>query len=137
MARSRRELVRERAADCCEYCRLPQALDVRPFQLDHVRAEKHRGMTTAANLAWACLPCNSHKGPNIAGYDPVSQELQRLFNPRLDDWNDHFMWNGPTLVGRTPIGRTTIEVLCINASDRVVLRQLLIQTGLFPPRSVE
>jgi hypothetical protein len=134
MAPSRRELVRIRAANCCEYCQMPQPLDVQPFQVDHIRAEKHGGRTTLANLALACLPCNTFKGPNIAGYDPLTNTLQRLFHPRRDKWVDHFRWDGPILAGKTPVGRTTIVVLAINASDRVEHRRLLLRAGVFPPR---
>jgi hypothetical protein len=133
MPRTRREIVRNRAGNCCEYCQMPQPLDVQPHQLDHIRAEKHGGRTTLANLAWACLACNTFKGPNIAGYDPMTNTLQRLFHPRRDKWTDHFVWQGPILGGRTPIGRTTIAVLAINAAERVEHRRLLIQAGEFPP----
>ena len=75
--------------------------------------------------SWACLPCNSYKGPNVAGYDPESNSLQRLFNPRKDIWSEHFVWVGPVLVGLTAIGRTTIEVLRINLAERVTHRRLL------------
>ena len=77
MAKTLRERVRGRAADCCEYRHMPQQLDVQPFQIDHIRAEKHGGRTTFANLALACLPCNAFKGPNVAGYDPLTNALQR------------------------------------------------------------
>lgn len=85
------------------------------------------------NLALACLPCNAYKGANIAGYDPQSDEVERLFNPRLDRWNDHFAWDGAVLTALTAIGRTTIEVLRINEDERVVHRQFLIDAALFPP----
>lgn len=132
MARSRRQRVSDRANHRCEYCGMPQELDIQPFQLDHIRAQKHSGQTTTANLALCCLPCNSYKGANVAGYDPESDELQPLFNPRRDVWDEHFEWNGPFLVGKSAIGRTTIDVLRINLSNRVEHRQLLIQAGLFP-----
>ena len=125
MAASRRRLIRDRAGGRCEYCQVQDDFDVRPFQVDHIRAQKHAGHTTTANLAWACLPCNSYKGPNVAGYDPESNSLQRLFNPRKDIWSEHFVWVGPVLVGLTAIGRTTIEVLRINLAERVTHRRLL------------
>ena len=37
------------------------------------------------------------------------------------------------LVGKTAIGRTTIYVLDINHPDRVEVRRLLAEAGLFPP----
>jgi hypothetical protein len=128
-----RQLVWERAGYACEYCRLPQQLDVLPFQIDHVLAVKHHGPTTADNLALSCYNDNAHKGPNIAGLDPQTAELTRLFNPRADVWEAHFRWHGPVLVGRTAIGRTTIDVLDINHPERVEHRRLLMQAGLFPP----
>jgi len=38
------------------------------------------------------------------------------------------------LHGLTPVGRTTIEVLAINALDRVAAREALIEEGEFPSR---
>ena len=108
---------------------MPQECDVQPFQLDHIRSQKHSGATSEANLAWICLPCNTFKGPNVAGYDPESDSLQRLFNPRQDVWPEHFVWDGPELAGLTPVGRTTIDVLRINKPERVEHRRLLIAAG--------
>lgn len=127
-----RRLVWERAESTCEYCRLPQWLDAMPFQIDHVIAEKHHGSTVAENLALSCLNDNIHKGPNIAGLDPDLRLLTRLFHPRKDNWNEHFAWVGPVLAGFTAIGRTTIDVLAMNAPERVEQRRLLIQARLFP-----
>lgn len=45
-------------------------------------------------------------------------------------WSKHFRWNGPVLVGRTAVGRTTIGVLQINHEDRVDLRQSLLDEGV-------
>jgi hypothetical protein len=36
-------------------------------------------------------------------------------------------------VGRTPIGRATVEVLCINNPQALALRQSLLDEGVFPP----
>jgi hypothetical protein len=38
-----KRIVWDRAENTCEYCRLPQWLDVLPFQIDHVIAEQHHG----------------------------------------------------------------------------------------------
>lgn len=127
-----RDRVASRAGHCCEYCRLPERWTSLPFQLDHIVAEKHEGETSLENLAYACLHCNSFKGPNIAGRDQESQTTVRLFNPRQDSWNDHFEWDGAALQGRTPIGRATISVLRINLGYRVALRGSLLEEGVFP-----
>jgi hypothetical protein len=51
----------------------------------------------------------------------------------------HFCYDGGTLVGRTAIGRTTVEVLRINVRNFVALREVLMEDGLFlgrPPLDV-
>lgn len=130
MAKSRREQVWERAQGCCEYCQLPQAATVTPHEVDHIRSQKHHGPSALGNLALACFYCNSYKGSNVAGYDPVTDRLQPLFDPRQHVWSEHFAWHGAELVGQTPIGRTTIEVLRINLPERVEHRRRLIEAGL-------
>ena len=135
MSKARRQQVWERAGLQCEYCQMPHDLDVQPFQLDHIRAQKHGGPTTVGNLALSCLPCNAAKGPNVAGYDPDTDSLVPLFDPRRDAWGDHFQWEGPQLLGKTSTGRATIEVLKINTPERVEQRRLLTAAYLFPRRS--
>ncbi len=74
MARPSRAQVEKtvlRAAGRCEYCHFPMSASRLPFHCDHIIAEKHGGPTVDENLAWACFRCNLHKGPNIAGLDPV------------------------------------------------------------------
>jgi hypothetical protein len=128
------EAVRERAGHTCEYCRLPEDLHPGPFEVEHVIPQQHGGPTALSNLAYSCLHCNRHKGPNLAGIDKATSrtKLVRLFNPRRHKWERHFRWNGPELVGRTPIGRVTVYVLAMNDPVRVALRQELIEEGVFP-----
>jgi hypothetical protein len=122
----------ERAGAACEYCQMPQECDDLSFEIDHVIAIKHGGRTVPANLALSCYYCNTYKGPNIAGLDPLTGRLSALFHPRRHKWDRHFRWDGPTLVGNTPVGRTTIAVLQINHPDRVALREALMEEGVFP-----
>jgi len=81
------------------------------------------------NLALSCFFCNTFKGPNLAGVDPDTGEVTKLFHPRRDRWPDHFRWNGPVLEGRTAVGRTTIEVLRINRADAIAVRRSLMEEG--------
>ena len=115
-----------RANGRCEYCQFPRTASELPFHIDHIIAEKHRGPTTVENLAWACFSCNLYKGPNLAGVDPVTGKLTRLFNPRQDTWAEHFAWDDAWLRGKTSVGRTTIAVLAINGADSVAVREALI-----------
>jgi hypothetical protein len=106
-----------------------------PFEIDHIIARKHGGLTVSDNLALSCFYCNSRKGPNIAGLDPESQALSRLYNPRSDPWRDHFRLDGARLVGITSVGRATIEVLGVNLPDSVLFRASLIDDGVYPPEN--
>src|SRR5947209_3335543 len=126
--------VRLRAKHTCEYCRMPQAFyPTVPFPIDHIIAQQHGGPTVLGNLALSCLHDNSHKGPNIAGLDPRSRKLTKLFNPRRHKWERHFRWHGPYLIGRTAVGRVTVAVLAMNDPAVVAVRAALIAEGLFPP----
>jgi hypothetical protein len=124
-----------RAGNVCEYCHLPQSAYPVPFEIDHVIAKQHGGKTILSNLALACLHCNGHKGPNLSGIDwsTARGKLARLFNPRRHKWGHHFRYDGPVLVGKTAIGRATILTLAMNDPVTVVLRQELIEQGVFPP----
>jgi len=102
--------------------------------VEHVVAIQHGGGDDPSNLALACTHCNLHKGPNIAGRDPQTGELTRLFHPRRDRWKQHFAWNGAWLIGFTPVGRTTVHVLAMNDPLLVGAREALIALGRFPPR---
>ncbi len=126
--------IRQRAGHACEYCLVPQsAYASSVFPIDHVIARQHGGPTVLSNLANSCLHCNSHKGPNIAGIDPVTGKLTKLFHPRRHKWGKHFRWNGPFLEGLTAVGRTTIVVLAMNDPEAVEVRAALIEEGVFPP----
>jgi hypothetical protein len=127
------KLVWKRARNRCEYCLLHQDNSRLTFEVDHIIAKKHGGDTVPVNLALSCYYCNVYKGSNIAGHDPKSKRITPLFNPRRHKWQRHFRWNGPVLMGRTAIGRTTIVVLKINQSEAVAIRASLAEVGLFPP----
>ena len=131
MASALDQQVRERARERCEYCHIPVFAYETPFQIDHVIAKKHAGETVLSNLASACYHCNLHKGPNIASLDPPGTgELVRLFNPRTDDWPEHFAWRGAEILGRTSIARATILVLNMNDSAAVAVRASLMIEGI-------
>ncbi len=117
-----RQLVRRRAGDRCEYCGLPQTSEPLTFHVEHVIARQHGGGDTEDNLALACHHCNRHKGPNLTGLDPESGTVTRLFNPRTDDWKEHFLNKEGELFGQTAIGRATVVLLKMNEHGRLELR---------------
>lgn len=126
-----RKFVRERAKDVCEYCRLVQVAQpwVR-FQIDHIRPRQHGGTDDVENLCLACSHCNRFKGPNLASIDSMTNQLTPLFDPRTEDWHEHFLLDEHLITGRTPQGRVTAAVLNMNAADRVQLRMELSSEGL-------
>ncbi|MEL6778021.1 MAG: HNH endonuclease, partial [Cyanobacteria bacterium J06597_16] len=64
-----------------------------------------------------------------------------IFNPRLQDWDEHFAWSnqGVVIKGLTPIGRATCIRLDLNDTrypeeDSIrETRRFWIQTGRHPP----
>jgi hypothetical protein len=76
---------------------------------------------------------NGHKGPNIAGIDPVTKKLTKLFHPRRHKWDRHFRGQGPYIVGRTAVGRVTVAVLAMNDPEVIEVRAALLEEGIFPP----
>ena len=125
----RRQLVWDRAAATCEYCRVPQFFDPLPFGIDHIRPQYHHGLTVAENLCLCCFQDNSFKAVSVAGYVPATEEISGLFHPRRDAWESHFEVDGGRVVGKTPRGRTTVNVLCMNLPERVKHRRLLTALG--------
>jgi hypothetical protein len=118
-----RSQVFQRARFRCEYCGLHQ--DQSPLaalHVEHILPRKHGGSDSPENLAIACIDCNLHKGSNVAGYDPETRMLTELFHPRRQLWHEHFERQGAMIVGKTAIGRTTVEVLQLNSDERLQLR---------------
>lgn len=130
MESSRREQVRQRSRFCCEYCLLPEAATpIMPFHVEHIIAKQHMVDDSLDNLALACDRCNAFKGPNLSSIDPLTNKIVNLFNPRLDVWGEHFRFDGLVIVGLTPKGRATAQLLQMNAIRRLELRQSWLASG--------
>jgi hypothetical protein len=114
----RRQVI-ERAGNRCEYCLLPAEVAFFPHEVDHVVAEKHGGATDLDNLALACWRCNRHKGSDLTSFDPETRELSPLFNPRTQIWTEYFAHERERIIGLTPEGRTTVNLLRLNSEERL------------------
>ena len=126
MNASERERVRQRANNCCEYCRLPQsALPAVTFHVEHVRSRRLGGNSSFENLALACNRCNFNKGTNASAFDPQTGLLTRLFDPRIDMWSTHFRNVDCEIEGLTDVGRASAVLLKMNDPRRVQLRQAI------------
>jgi HNH endonuclease len=120
---SLRRSVEKRAQAKCEFCLLPSELSFFPHEIDHIIAEKHDGRTDADNLAYTCWRCNRHKGSDLGSFDPQTGEFSFLFHPRQDEWSQHFEIQKLSIVGLTPIGRTTVQLLKLNSPERLAERE--------------
>jgi 5-methylcytosine-specific restriction endonuclease McrA len=85
----RRE-IRARAGGRCEYCLMLESLLLAGCEVDHIVSRKHGGITELSNLALSCARCNRAKGTDVGSIHPGDGAFIRLFNPRLDRWDEHF-----------------------------------------------
>ena len=102
--------------ECCELT----------HHIEHIVSKQHGGLDDIENLALACHRCNLRKGPNLAGFDPVTGEFVPLFHPRRDRWREHFLLRDVKVEGHTPVGRATVQVLAMNDARRLELRSELL-----------
>jgi len=127
-----RQFIIERAMGRCEYCLYPQEMSFLSFEVEHIISEKHGGTTMADNLALACPYCNRFKGTDIGSLDPQTGQLTSFFNPRIQQWGEHFRLEDAQIVPLTPEGRVTMIILQLNHLDRIWERQRLMQVGKYP-----
>jgi hypothetical protein len=125
ISQSLRREIRARAGGRCEYCLISEALLLAGCEVDHIVSRKHGGTTELPNLALSCVRCNRAKGTDIGSVDRESRNFVRLFNPRMDRWNEHFVMDGVRVIGLTEIGHVTVTLLRFNGSARLQERLLL------------
>jgi hypothetical protein len=122
--------VRLRAANHCEYCGIAQAGQEATFHIDHVHPRRDGGPTTLENLALSCVSCSLRKGARTAALDPHSQETASVFNPRAQQWEDHFELGEDCLIlGKTATGRASVELLRMNRPVAVEIRHMVARKG--------
>lgn len=125
-----RQLVRTRADNRCEYCLLPQSVALHKHEPDHIIPRQHEGKTESDNLALACMRCNRYKGPNVGSFDPHTGKLVPFFDPRTQEWSDHFEIRNAIIHPLSAEARVTVKILRLNNPERVAERQRLIEAGL-------
>lgn len=136
-----RQLVRERAKRLCEYCHSPEILSANRFTIDHLIPRSLGGSDQMSNLALACRRCNERRYNFVVSIDPETQEIVSIFNPRSQQWIEHFTWleQGTLIQGITPTGRATCLRLDLNdlrypENDSIrETRRFWQKTGLHPP----
>jgi hypothetical protein len=155
-----RDIVRLRALDACEYCLMPTTGPTtgkfhvehivargnwRAYQIGTLRGPLRRrdrllraSANHIANYAWSCSFCNEGKSNETMGR--YGGRFVRFFDPRYDNWPDHFAFLPSSeygvIVGVTPIGEATVEGLGFNdggVESPLATRYVAIIKGMYPP----
>lgn len=132
---SLRRLVREQAQYRCGYCLRSEELSGEPMTIEHLHPKSRGGPAAERNLWLACRRCNEYKGARTHAVDPETKKYVRLFNPRTQVWDSHFMWDesGTIIHGITPTGRATVAALRLNNAEVVVTRRQWVAARWWPP----
>jgi HNH endonuclease len=135
-----RQRIRQRAKFLCEYCHSSEEASTSLFTFDHLIPQSLGGNDIEHNLALACHRCNGRRYNFTDGIDPETQITCSLFNPRQNDWSEHFVWSvdGQNILAITAIGRATLKRLDLNDDwhdDGSIqrARRLWIRGGWHPP----
>lgn len=105
------------------------------MHIEHIIPVAAGGVSTEGNLWLACPLCNGFKGAQTEGLDLETGRSQPLFNPRQQIWWSHFQWSseGTMIIGITPIGRATVNVLNLNNEHFLRARRRWVLAGWHPP----
>ena len=127
-----RRLVAQRANGRCEYCLILASDRLSGCHVDHIISLKHGGETTSENLAYACMFCNLNKGTDLGSIIWRTGELIRFFNPRRDQWKEHFHFDNAIIQTLTDIGEVTARIFQFNDPERILERQILMKANRYP-----
>lgn len=128
--------IRAQAKNRCGYCFVPQKLVSYKLEIEHIFPKGKGGETEEKNLWLACRQCNLNKGLKTHGFDAVTFERIKLFNPREQVWSEHFVWSEDKtlIIGKTLCGRATVSALQLNSDLQRTAREFWKLTGIFPPK---
>lgn len=128
--------VRDVARHRCGYCLSPQHLVMARLEIEHLIPRAKGGLTREDNLWLSCPLCNAYKGDRVSATDPQTGRTAALFNPKLQNWFEHFRWSddGLQIVGLTPTGRATVAALHLSDDpDALQVRSYWVLAGWHPP----
>lgn len=130
-----KQQIRAEARNRCGYCLSLQKYVLGKLEIDHIIPQAKGGTDDPDNLWLACRLCNSYKGIQTTALDPNTGKTDQLFNPRQQQWSQHFQWrsNGTQIEGKTAIGRATVNALQLNNFIAVTVRSQWVQAGWHPP----
>jgi hypothetical protein len=119
----------------CGYCRTDERLTGSSLSAEHIVPVVAGGLTERDNLWRSCRECNERKGAQRQAPDPETSEIVDLYNPRSQNWDDHFRWSddGLLIIGVTAIGRATVVAIDLNRPLQIIARQRWVVAGWHPP----
>ncbi len=126
--------IRQQAQNRCGYCLLPQSLNSSLLEIEHLFPTAKGGTEAEENLWLACRLCNGYKGVQTEAMDPKTNEIVLLFNPRTQNWNEHFKWKDEKIIGKTACRRATVQALKLNNEIILPVRKKWILVDWFPPK---
>jgi hypothetical protein len=128
--------VRRRAKYLCEYCHASERWQYVSFTVDHIMPLSLGGGDGLENLALACFHCNRRKANRVSVVVIETGYEIPLFNPRIDDWKEHFLWSadGLSIMGKTLMGQATVEALALNRERVFSIRAADKEVGRHPPQ---
>jgi hypothetical protein len=127
--------VRQRAKYLCEYCHASEKWQYVPFTVDHVIPLNKGGENSIENLALACFHCNRQKSDKVIFIEETTGAEIPLFNPRIEEWQEHFIWSADALkiIALTPTGQATVKALAFNRERIINIRAADREIGRHPP----
>lgn len=129
--------VRAAARDRCGYCLSPQRLVMARLEIEHIIPRSKGGGNEESNLWLSCPLCNRFKSDHTEWSDAVTGLTVPLFNPRTQNWFEHFQWtsDGLRIIGKTPAGRATAALLRLaDDPDAILVRSFWVEAGWHPPK---
>ncbi len=131
-----KDLVRQRAGGCCEYCRCPERFAAQPHSIEHIQPRAQEGTDDPGNLALACQGCNNHKYAKTEAVSELTGETVPLFHPREMNWEEHFGWSNvySEVIPLSAVGRVTVRELRLNRTGVCNVRRILYAAGEHPPK---
>jgi hypothetical protein len=129
--------IRAAARNRCGYCLSPQQLVMARLEIEHIIPLAKGGTNDESNLWLSCPLCNRSKADQTVAQDPETGQTVPLFNPRLQNWFEHFRWadDGLRILGLTPVGRATVAALHrSDDADALEVRSYWVLAGWHPPK---
>ncbi len=128
--------IRRLAKNRCGFCLSRQEYVWDILEIDHIIPLAKGGKDDEENLWLICSTCNNSKYNKTEGFDLKTKQNALLFNPRLQNWHEHFRWSKDSakIIGKTATGRATVTALNLNRERFIKVRKNWFSAGWHPPK---